>query len=43
MLPITVRTRKEGDKIELIGGTKKVSDLLIDKKSVSLSGKDFIS
>ena len=32
MLPITVRTRKEGDKIELIGGTKKVSDLLIDKK-----------
>lgn len=32
MLPITIRSRQDGDRIELSSGSKKVSDLLIDKK-----------
>lgn len=32
MLPIIIRSRKKGDKIQLLTGTKKVSDLLTDKK-----------
>lgn len=32
MLPITIRSREEGDRIVLSSGSKKVSDLLIDKK-----------
>jgi len=32
VFPITVRTRERGDRIRLSGGTKKLSDLLIDLK-----------
>lgn len=32
MLPVLIRLRKPGDKIELESGTKKVKDLLIDRK-----------
>ncbi|HNZ50419.1 MAG TPA: tRNA lysidine(34) synthetase TilS [Bacilli bacterium] len=31
-LPVLIRSRRPGDKIKLAGGTKKVSDLLIDLK-----------
>lgn len=32
LFPVTVRTRQAGDRIRLSGGTKKVADLLIDRK-----------
>lgn len=32
LFPVTVRTRLPGDRIRLSGGTKKVADLLIDRK-----------
>lgn len=32
LFPVTVRTRLAGDRIRLSGGTKKVADLLIDRK-----------
>jgi tRNA(Ile)-lysidine synthetase-like protein len=38
MLPLIMRPKKTGDKIVLEGGTKKVSDLLIDRK-VKLSNR----
>lgn len=32
ILPLTIRNRKNGDKVETLKGTKKIKDLLIDKK-----------
>ncbi len=32
ILPLTIRNRQNGDKVETLKGTKKIKDLLIDKK-----------
>ena len=39
MFPISLRNRKEGDKIKISSGTKKVKDLLIDEK-IPLNQRD---
>jgi len=41
VFPIVIRTRKNGDRIQLKSGSKKIKDLLIDKK-IPLSKRDNI-